>query len=447
MVDQPMFPGMPEPTEPSPALPTRPEAARVIRPVRNQVEWTPRDLDSLLAADHPARAIWALLERLDLAGFYGSIKAVLDRPGHPASDPAVLLALWLLGTVEGVGSARKLARLCREHDAYRWLRGGVPVNYHQLSDFRVAHQQELDELLTQIVTALLYGGAVTLERVAQDGMRVRASAGASSFRRRETLAACRTAAREQVERLAQEREHPDPWESKRAQRARERAAREREEQVTEALAALPELRAAKERQQATLNAARRPKVGEPRASTTDAEARVMKMADGGFRPAYNVEFATEPTHGIIVGVAVTNEGTDAAQAVPMVAQIERRIGRPPAEYLVDGGFATHEAITTLDRDGTTVYAPLRQPRTKPAAARFEPKPGDPPAVAAWRTRMATGEAQTIYRVRAATAEWANAQVGWHGLSRFTVRGLAKVTSVVLLVVLAHNLLRWSALLR
>jgi len=192
-----------EPQEPALAPPTRPEAARVLRPVREQIQWAPRDLGVAVPEDHPARAIWGLLEKLDLAAFYGSIKAVLDRPGRPTTDPQVLLPLWLLATVEGVGSARRLARLCQEHDAYRWLCGGVPINYHMLSDFRVAHQvapslrsgQALDDLLAQVVASLMAAGAVTLERVAQDGMRVRASAGAASFRRKSRLKECLETAR------------------------------------------------------------------------------------------------------------------------------------------------------------------------------------------------------------------------------------------------------------
>ena len=201
---------LPPTEERVPAPPTRPEEARVLQPNRQQLQFLPRDLDAALAEDHSARAIWGLLEKLDLSAFYGSIKATLDRPGRPTTDPKVLLALWLLGTVEGIGSARKLARLCQEHDAYRWLSGGVPINYHMLSDFRVAHEGALDELLTQIAASLMAAGAVTLERVAQDGMRVRASAGASSFRRQETLEKHLEEARAQVARLAQEREHPDP---------------------------------------------------------------------------------------------------------------------------------------------------------------------------------------------------------------------------------------------
>lgn len=166
---------LPAPQERVPAPPTRPEEARVLRPVREQLQWVPRDLEAVVPQDHPARAIWGLLDNLDLSAFYSSIKAVLDRPGRPATDPQVLLAVWLLGTVEGVGSARRLARLCEEHDAYRWICGGVPINYHMLSDFRVAHQAALDGLLTQIIASLMAAGAVTLEKVAQDGMRVRAS--------------------------------------------------------------------------------------------------------------------------------------------------------------------------------------------------------------------------------------------------------------------------------
>jgi transposase len=436
---------LPEPVERAPRPPTRPEEARVVRPVRQQIEWLPRDLEAAVSEDHAARAIWGLLEQLDLSAFYGAIRAVLDRPGRPTTDPQVLLALWLLATVEGVGSARRLARLCQEHDAYRWLCGGVPINYHMLADFRVAHREALDDLLTKIVASLLAADAVRLERVAQDGMRVRASAGASSFRRQDKLQACLEEAQAQVQRLAQEREHPDPGVTKRQQAARERAARERVERVAQALTYLPQVEASKERQQRTLATGKREKVSEPRASTTDAETRVMKMADGGFRPAYNVELATDATRGIIVGVAVTAAGNDAGQAAPMAQQVAERTGQPPKVYLMDGGFATREDITTLEQGGVTVYAPVRLPRNKPEDERYEPRYGDSPEVVTWRARMATEEAKAVYRQRGAVAEWTNAQLRQHGLSPFTVRGLTKVTTVVLMVAVAHNLLRWMTL--
>ena len=436
--------------ERTPAPPTRPEEARVLRPVRHQLQWLPRTLDEALAEDHPARAIWGMLENLDLSAFYGRIKATLDRPGRPATDPEVLLAVWLLATVEGIGSARRLTRLCHEHDAYRWLCGGVPINYHMLSDFRVAHPGALDELLTQIVASLTAAGAVTLERVAQDGMRVRASAGASSFRRQETLEAHLEEARVQVERLAKEREHPDPGVNQRERAARERAARERMERVEQALEYLPQASfrgRTKERQQQTLATARRAKVTAPRTSTTDPEARVMKMPDGGFRPAYNVELATDGAKGVIVGVTVIREGTDAGQALPMEEQVVNRTGQHPGAYLMDGGFATREDITELEEREVTVYAPVKLPKSKPEEERYQPRYGDSPQVVRWRQRMATEEAKAVYRQRGSTAEWTNAQVSQHGVSRFTVRGVAKVTSVMLLVAVGHNLLRWAALFR
>ena len=353
--------------------------------------------------------------------------------------------MWMLATVDGVGSARRLARLCEEHNGYRWLRWNVPVNYHMLSDFRVANQSGLDDLLTQVVATLISVGTVSLRRVAQDGMRVRAGAGSASFRGRKGLKRSLKEARKQVKRLAQEREHPDPEATNRERAARERAAREREERVRQALDLLPMAQEKKERQRRTKSKAQREKVTRARTSTTDPQARVMKMPDGGFRPAYNVELATDGDHGVIVGVGVTTAGTDARQAAPMEEQVEERTGRRPHSYLMDGGFATREDITILEHRGVRVYAPVRLPRNKPEEERYLPRYGDGEEVVRWRRRMATEEAKTIYRRRCAIAEWANAQARMHGVSQFNVRGLAKVTSVMLLVAVAHNFLRWRAL--
>ena len=425
---------------------TLPEDARVLRPIRQQLQWAAVDLEAQVPEDHAARAIWGFLDKLDLSAFYGDIKAVADRPGRPTTDPQVLLALWLLATVEGIGSARRLARLCDEHDAYRWVRGGVPINYHMLSDFRVRHQEALDDLLTQIIASLMAAGLVSMERVAQDGMRVRASAGAASFRSKERLNECLKRARAQVERLAQEREQPDPGVTNRQRAARERAARERQERVEEALWYLPQTQATKDRQRRTKSTVLRPKVTTARVSTTDPQARVMKMPDGGFRPAFNVELATDSDNGVIVGVGVTSQGTDAGQAAPMEEQVVKRTGCHPNSYLMDGGFATREDITALEKRTVTVYAPVRLPRNRQEHERYEPRNEDGPEVVRWRQRMATEEAKAIYRQRGATAEWRNAQVRLHGVSQFTVRGLAKVTSLMLLAAVAHNLLRWEALI-
>jgi transposase len=402
-----------------------------------------QDLDATVPEDHQARVIWDFLDRLDLSAFYASIQAVQGGPGRPASDPQVLLALWVYATVEGVGSARKLERLCREHDAFRWLCGGVPVDYHLLSDFRREHQEALDELLTQIVATLMAANLVTLAEVAQDGLRVRASAGGGSFRRRARLEECLEAAQARVEHLAKEREHPDPGVTRRERAARERAARERLERVEQALTQLPAVQAAKERYAKNAGKARQARLREPRVSTTDPEARVMKMPDGGFRPAYNLQLATDVDSQVIVGVGVINRGTDQGEGLAVEEQVAQRTGRHPGAYLVDGGYVDIEDIGTLERRGVLVYAP---PKRREGAQGIRWKGGTTPQVLAWRQRMESEEGQATYRHRASTAECVNAQAREkYGVQRFKVRGVGKVTCIALLVAITHDLLRWISL--
>jgi len=251
-------------------------------------------------------------------------------------------------------------------------------------------------------------------------------------------------AKEQVERLAQEREHPDPGLTQRERAAQERAATERGERVARAVAQLPEVEAAKER---VRQKDKKRRVSEPRVSTTDPDARVMRMGDGGFRPAYNTQFATDTESGVIVGVAVTNRGADQGEAVPMEQQVAERTGTHPGEYLIDGGFVKHDDIVTLEQAGVHVYAPPAPPRAATNPDQMTaPQPEDPPEIRQWRDRMGTEEAKTIYKERAATAEWVNAQArSRYGVQQFRVGGLTKVLSVVLLVAVTHNLLRWMVL--
>lgn len=425
--------------------PTLREEARVLGPVRNQVGFVPRTLDEAVAEDHHARSIWAYLQKTDLSQFYAEIQAVLGGPGRPTTDPAVLMGLWVLATIDGVGSARHLARLCESDDAYRWMAGGAPINYHMLADFRVAREEALNDLLEQISATMIHTRLVDLGRVAQDGTRIRASAGSGSFRTERTLDECLQEARAQVTRLAAEREHPDPGVTRRQQAARERAARERQQRLEQALRELPIVQAAKDRQLRARGRARE-EVTEAKVSTTDPEARVMRMADGGFRPAYNVQFATDAGSQVIVGVTVTARGTDQGEALPMLEQVMERTGQRPGAYLMDGGYLNLAQITAIEQQGIAVYAPLRPPRRTEEREPQTPRPSDSPEVAAWRARMATPEGKAIYKERAATAECVNAQVkGRHKLTQFLVRGTAKVTSVALLMAISHDLMRWIAL--
>jgi len=409
---------------------------RVQRPNRYQVGIRTLSLNALLPEDHQARLVWEYVDGLDLTPLYEQIRAVEGHAGREPIDPKILMALWLYATLDGVGSARQVDRLCRDHVAYQWICGEVSVNYHTLSDFRTGHTELLDELLTQSVATLMHQDLVTLNRVAQDGMRVRANAGAASFRRGKTLKECQSEAQEQVEALRNELEADPGAANKRQQAARNRAARERSERIKRALEELPEVESKKK-------PADRDKA---RASTTDPEARVMKMADGGFRPAHNVQFATDTESQVITGVDAVNVGSDKGQMAPMIEQHQQRYGKAPGEMLVDGGFAKIddiEAASSPEVD-TVVYAPVPKPRKK-GQDPHAPRLGDSEAVIQWRKRMATAAAKEIYKERASTAECVNAIARNRGLRQFLVRGLAKVRTVALWFALAHNLMRAVAL--
>jgi transposase len=418
------------------AEPPRIGPKRLRHAVRNQIEFQHCSLDELLPEEHEARIVWDYVCGLDLSELRARIQSVEGGPGQAPADPRILLTLWLYATLHSVGSARELNRLCQYHAAYRWICGGVSMNYHTLSDFRTQHVELLDRLLTESVASLMAEGLVTLDRVAQDGMKVRASAGAASFRRQPTLEEALAEAEEQVTRLRRELEVNPAANKARQQAARKRAAEERTKRIHAALEQLPKIaesKKAKDREKA-------------RASTTDADARVMKMGDGGFRPAFNVQLATATDSQVITGVDVTNSGGDQGQMAPMVEQHQQRYEEKPQEMLVDGGFVKKADIDQVSppQGGTMVYAPVMESKD-PNRDPHTPRDDDSPAVAEWRQRMGSDEAKAIYRQRAATAECVNALARNRGLQRFLVRGLRKVKAIALWYALAHNLTRAVAL--
>lgn len=439
-----LFASLPESAAVSQSSASAQDAPRVLMAERNQIELRAVDLEATIALDHPARSVWAFVDRLDLSALYGAIGSVEGRAGRAAIDPKILLTLWLYATVDGVGSAREIERLTEAHDAYRWICGGVNVNHHTLSDFRCARLDLLDDWLTHSVAVLMEQDLVKLERVAQDGMRVRASAGAASFRRRSTLERCLEQAQAQVQALKDEIE-ADPDASNRRQRAaRERAAKERQKRVAQALEQLAQVEERKKKAPVAKkdheSEEQYKKRSEPRASSTDSEARVMKMADGGYRPAYNVQFSTTTDSQVIVGVDVNNIGSDQGQLSPMLDQVQRRYSEQPAQWLVDGGYARHDDIEDADGRGTLVYAPVAKPKDS-SRAPYVALPGDSQAIAQWRERMGGEAAKEIYKQRAATAECVNAIARGRGLRQFVVRGLSKVKAVALWFAIAHNVMR------
>ena len=435
MAGDELFNDLPNQPKPQAAEDVR-GAPRMREPVRDQIELRAMDLDSLIGQDNPVRVIWAYVEPLDLSELEDRIKAREHTPGHPPISPRLMLALWLYGTSQGVGSARALARLCESHDAYRWLCGGVSVNYHTLADFRIDCADLLDRLLTEHVAALAEAGLIDLATLTQDGVRVRASAGAASFRREATLEQRLAAASAIVQELKREVDENPDASNQRIKAAKERAARERVERIEAAQKALSEIKAQRKKREETRRNGKPPK--EPRASTTDPQARVMKMADGGFRPAYNVQVVSAAEQQIVVDVAPCNVGSDRGLMRPRLEAVRERLGQQPDRYLVDGGFTAAADVEWAHAEGIAVYYSPTQ--SKHGTDPFKPRRNDGPGVLAWRARMASEAGQAQYKRRSICecihARWRN----WN-LYQVTVRSVEKVRAVMLWFALANNILQ------
>lgn len=324
---------------------------------RQQLMLRPVDVEKLIEADHPARAIWELVGRLDLRRYYEGIKVMEGEAGRSATDPRLLISLWLYAYSRGVSSAREIERQCGYEPGCQWLTGLEVINHHTLSDFRVEHQRALDDLLTQVLGVLSAEGLVTLEQVMHDGTKVRANAGVDTFRREDRLRRHLEAARQQVEAMG------DPCSeevSKRVAAARQRALRERQHRLEAALEELEQIRAVKRDEEAKEQA---------RASTTDAQARIMKHGDGGWAPSYNVQVSTDATAGVIIGIGVTQASADSHELEPAVERIEEKLEQRPKQMVVDEGFVNRENIVGLDDKGIELIGPV--PEVRSSAGQME----------------------------------------------------------------------------
>lgn len=426
------------------------DGPRVLRPDREQLYWDQIDLESQIETDHLARVIWSFVDGLDFSALYAAIRARDDVAGRPTPDPKVLLALWLYATAEGVGSARALERLCRSHAAYRWLCGGVPVNYHGLSDFRVAHGALLDRVLTESVASLAAAGLIKLDEVAIDGTKVAANAGQPSYRTGEGLDAFEAVARQRVERLRAELDG-DPGASERRRRAAgERAARDVAARAAAARKKLDALQEEKKRRAKTHPKEEASKA-ESKVSTTDPDARIMMMAKGGFRPAYNVMVSATTGSQVILGVEVSERRNEAGIAEPMVQNLIDRHGHVPDRVLLDTKAATQADITALAKHPAgriTVYTPPPPDKEDATAVSIRKRAWrrrrEPTVLQEWRARMASPDGRRIYD-RRRQIETVNAQLKNHGLRQFVLRGLQKVRCEALLHAIAHNLRRTRTL--
>jgi transposase len=424
---------------------------RIRQAERRQPGFELVDLESLVVDDHPVRAVWSFVEGLDLQSFYDRIKARGETPGRPATDPRILVALWLYATADGVGSARALARLCEHHTIYRWICGGVGVNHAMLSEFRLDSGAFLDRLLTSSLTALMKEGLITLDEVITDGSKVRAAASRSSMRRRQTLVELEEKARVRVAELKQELEADSAAGERRLSKRRLSAAEDRARRVAAALAKHPAATPQDEKDQnegddpppAGGKSSKKPK--EERVSTTDPDAPLMRMADGAVRPAYNVQVTS--ARGFVIAIEPVQRRNDRGLAPAMLTQVKQRCGKLPDRLLADTGAMTAADIVTIAQAQPSVQVfsppPARKDTSKPESkARYERnRAAEPQALKEWRARMDSEEGQAVYKRRSNT-EHVHARLKNRGFGRMVLRGLAKVRIACWLHAVTHNLM-WA----
>jgi transposase len=489
--------------DPVQGKPPKEKPRRRLKPIdRSQSFWGAIDIEKLIEENHPARGIWAMVNRLELTRLEDKIKAVQGRAGQSSLDPRLLMSLWIYSYSEGVSSARELSRMCEYEPGSQWLTGMQPVNYHTLSDFRVNHKKELDEIFVQVLGLLSAEGFIEMKRITQDGTKVKAQAGADSFRREERIRQHLQLAREQVEAMGSPESEQ---ESQRVIQARKRASREKRQRLEEALRELEQMqkaRAESERDQL-------------RVSETDPQARVMKQAEGGFASSYNVQISTDAAAGIIVAVDVTQAGNDCDQLVNGIERVEANTGQTPEQVLVDGGYTMKNSnIEAMAERGIDLVGPVAennseaslkqrgiQPEFYPDQFRYDETtdrftcPADKrlkrirrhqrdgrieysyqasatdcqacpfqdrccpknsprtvvrsehsPAVKAFRAKMENPEAKQLYRTRAQIAEFPHAWIKEKlGLRRFRLRGQQKVRAEAVWACLTYNVQQWLRL--
>jgi transposase len=406
----------------------------------------PTTLDAFVEESHPVRAVWAFVEQLDLGEFLAEVKTVEGQAGRPAIDPRLLLALWLYAVIDGVDSGRKLARLCKESFPYRWLCGGLEVEYHTLNDFRSCHAAKLRVLLTNSVTCLITEGLINPATMALDGVRIRASAGSASFRRAASLKKLQEEVDRRITELqaAWERDGTDP--NAPAPKRKRTALDDRKARLERAAVLareLDEARKAALNGPTRLNSKKKKQLQRQvergsRASMTDPDARVMHMPDGGFRPAYVGQVSTDTEHGFVLDAYITNEGTDNEQLPKAVENVRKAYGEQAgSNVLADSGFRNVPGLAALEKIGVTVYTPV--PDSKKGKDRFVPRKTDSPAAARWRARMATPEGAKLYRRRSQVVEFAFANFRNRALRQFRLRGPTRCEAVLQLHSIAHNL--------
>lgn len=418
---------------------------RLLIASRLQTEIKQVCLDDLIDEDHIARRIWEYVERLDLTKALTKIKSVVGDVGRPAIDPKILIAIWIYATIEGIGNAWTIGEYCIQHAGFIWICGNVSVDRKTISNFRMNNGDVFEELLAQGIGILTHANIVTLKEIAQDGLRVRASAGRKSFCAGKKLKEHVERAKERILLLKKEIEEDPAQQKCRIKAARANQAQRRLERLQSSMQEYERICEEKDTQRVR-NKKRRLSEKEKEevlVSRTDPEARIMKMADSGYRPAYNVQFAVDTNSQVIVGVDVSKNANDSISLMPMYEQIKTTYNKIPERYLVDAGFKNLQSFIEIESDGCKMFCSTENSK-KAKNKKVDIKKHNHSCILKWVERMKTQKAKEIYKRRASTVECVNANVRNRGFYQFLVRGFRKVKSVSILMAVVHNMQRTIA---
>jgi transposase len=419
---------------------------KIANPCRTQVEMNFFCLDDRISHDHKARAVWDFVQELDTSILYEMVESTKGAPGRMATSPQVFLALWLYAITEGTVSARRIERECQENDAYRWIAGGVGVNRNNLSNFRNKHFTTFHVLLTESLAVMVKNGVLQEEDFSQDGTRIKAAAGFNTFRSETSIEEVKTAICTLIKEIEKEEKKTTSREKGVNLKRQKKYATRRLERAQQAVQELEKHKASlinngqKNRESPKVLEKRLDKV---RASLVDPEVRKMKMGDGGFRLAFNLQFATGVDSRAIYGVDVVNT-LDPGTMPPMIAQVAYRLNQlgisMPSHWIGDAAYSGKDDLNTVYELYPDINV-IAAPQQKLEIAQQEKKM-DSEAVKRWRKSIGTDEFKKTYKQRCSTAEFSNMQTKIQGVGQILVRGLQKVKSMCLLHAIAFNMGRF-----
>ena len=408
-----------------------------------QIAWN--CLDDLIPEDHKVRTLWQFAQNMDFSVCYEEINSFQGDTGRAAIDPKILFVLWVYTIMDGNSSARKLEELCENHNVYKWVCGGVSVSRTILAEFRSKNPRKFDELLTTSLAVLVKNGLISDTDFSQDGTRVKANAGFASFHREESLNKIEAEIKKYIESLNKEDvSHLSAFDKNKLEKNK-RIAVDKKNSVEKALRNLYEARCEKKTNgERNRNEVTEEDLNKVRASTTDPQVRKMKMGDGGFRLAHNVQFATGLDSRVIYGVDVVNT-LDPGTAPRLMYQVQERLKKLSMKtlkkWIADSAYSgKNDIITTASLFSEVLY--YAPPKPKKGENPKKHRKEDCEAVKKWRDLIGSNEVNELYKKRCSTAEFSNMHVKNHAFQEFSLRGLVKAKAEATLNAISMNISRF-----